>query len=77
VLLASMRERVVDDALKQPVESFSAALRHLAAGRYAQERREILATLGALGILTLDSTAGEFPVALANRYADIKAAGRI
>jgi uncharacterized protein (DUF58 family) len=77
VLLASMRERVVDDALKQPVESFSAALRHLAADRYAQERREILATLGALGILTLDSTAGEFPVALANRYAEIKAAGRI
>jgi hypothetical protein len=42
-----------------------------------QERREILATLGALGVLTLDSTAQGFAVALANRYSDIKAAGRI
>lgn len=77
VLLASMRERVVRDALSEPVQVFPEALRHLAAGRYVQERREILATLGALGILTLDSTAEEFPVALANRYSDIKAAGRI
>jgi hypothetical protein len=33
--------------------------------------------LGALGVLTLDSTAQGFAVALANRYFDIKAAGRI
>jgi uncharacterized protein (DUF58 family) len=77
VLLASMCEKVVRDAQSLPVESFPAALRHLAAGRYVQERREILATLGALGVLTLDSTAEECPVALANRYSDIKAAGRI
>jgi uncharacterized protein (DUF58 family) len=77
VLLASMREGVVRDAFSEPVESFPAALRHLAAGRYVQERREILASLGSLGILTLDSAAEEFPVALANRYSDIKAAGRI
>jgi hypothetical protein len=42
-----------------------------------QERREILASLGASGILTLDSTAKEFPVRLANTYFDIKAAGRL
>jgi hypothetical protein len=42
-----------------------------------QERREVLAALGASGVLTLDSTAREFPIALANRYFDIKAAGRI
>lgn len=77
VLLASMREEVVSRSFSQPVESFPSALRHLAAGRYIQERREILGSLGALGILTLDTTAREFPVALANRYTDIKAAGRI
>ncbi len=77
VLLASMRERAVEDAISQPVETFSSALQYLAADRYVQERREILATLGALGILTLDSTAQEFAVALANAYFDIKAAGRI
>ena len=41
------------------------------------ERREILATLGALGILTLDTTARDFATGLANSYLDIKSAGRI
>lgn len=77
VLLASMKERVVADAVTSPVNSFSSALQFLAADRYMQERREILATLGALGILTLDSVADEFAIALANSYFDIKAAGRI
>ncbi len=77
VVLASMRESAVQDAFSKPVESFPDALRFLAADRYVQERREILAGLGASGILTLDSTAKEFPVALANSYFDIKAAGRL
>ena len=77
VLLASMREEAVQEALAEPVGSFAAALRYLAAGRYVQERREILAGLGAAGILTLDTTAREFPVALANSYVDIKLAGRL
>lgn len=77
VLLASMREAAVQEAFSKPVESFSSALRYLAADRYVQERREILASLGASGILTLDSTAKEFPVRLANTYFDIKAAGRL
>ena len=77
VLLASMREGAVQDAFSEPVESFASALRYLAADRYVQERREILAGLGASGILTLDSTAKDFPVALANSYFDIKAAGRL
>lgn len=77
VLLASMREGVVQDAFSDPIGSFDAALRYLAADRYVQERREILANLGASGVLTLDSTASEFPVALANCYFDIKAAGRL
>ena len=77
VLLASMRERAVEDAMTDPVGSFSSALKFLAADRYVQERREILATLGALGVLTLDSTAQDFATALANTYYDIKAAGRL
>lgn len=77
VLVASMRERVVEDAMVQTVETFSSALKFLSAEHYVQERREILATLGGMGVLTLDSTAQEFAVALANAYSDIKAAGRI
>lgn len=77
ILLASMRERSVEDAITDPVESFAAALKYLAADRYIQERREILATLDALGILTLDTTAQSFAISLANSYLDIKAAGKI
>jgi uncharacterized protein (DUF58 family) len=77
VLLASLRERTVDEAVNNPVDSLSSALKFLAADRYLSERREILAQLGALGILTLDSTAQDLAISLANRYLDIKAAGRI
>ncbi len=77
VLLASLRERTVEDARKRPVETFSDALRFAAAERYDAERAEVLATLQGFGILTLDVPAQEFPVALANAYLDIKAAGRL
>jgi uncharacterized protein (DUF58 family) len=77
VLLASIRERQVEEAASRPVDSFGTALGYLAAGRYLEERREILATLTAAGVLTLDTSAGDLAVALANRYLDIKAAGRI
>lgn len=77
VLLASMREASVEDSVNEPVDGFSSALRFLAGNVYLEERREILATLAAHGVLTLDSTARSFAIALANRYLDIKAAGRL
>jgi uncharacterized protein (DUF58 family) len=77
VMLASLRERSVEDARVKPVDGFSDALRFAAAERYDAERAEVLATLQGFGILTLDVPAQQFPVALANRYLDIKAAGRL
>ena len=77
VMLASLRERSVEDARTRPVGSFGEALRFAAAERYDAERAAVLATLQGHGILTLDVPAQQFPVALANRYLDIKAAGRL
>lgn len=77
VLLASLREQVIEEARVRPVAGFQAALRFTAAERYGDERRAVLADLRAHGVLALDSTAKELPVALANRYLDIKAAGRL
>jgi uncharacterized protein (DUF58 family) len=77
VMLASLRERSVEDARVNPVSEFSDALRFAAAERYDAERAEVLATLQGFGILTLDVPAQQFPIALANRYLDIKAAGRL
>jgi uncharacterized protein (DUF58 family) len=77
VMLASLRERSVEEARTRPIADFGWALRFAAAERYDAERSEVLATLQGFGILTLDVPAQEFPVALANRYLDIKAAGRL
>ena len=77
VLVASMREKVVEQATTDLITSFPAALKFLAADRYMQERREVIASLNARGILSVDSTSEKFPVALANAYFDIKAAGRL
>ena len=77
VMLASLRERSVEDSRTRPIVDFGGALRFAAAERYDTERSEVLATLQGFGILTLDVPAQQFPVALANRYLDIKAAGRL
>ena len=77
VMLASLRERSVEDARVNPIDEFSDALRFAAAERYDAERAEVLATLQGFGILTLDVPAQQFPIALANLYLDIKAAGRL
>ncbi|MFT3990378.1 MAG: DUF58 domain-containing protein [Luteolibacter sp.] len=77
LLLASMREKSVDETFQAPVMDFSHALRYLAADHYVQERREVQAALGAAGIFTLDTIAQSFAVDLANRYLDIKSSGRI
>ncbi len=77
VMLASLRERSVEVSRTKPISGFGDALRFAAAERYDAERSEVLATLQRSGILTLDVPAQDFPVALANRYLDIKAAGRL
>lgn len=77
VMLASLRERTVEDARHQAIDQFSQALTFSAAERYHAERGEVLAALKSRGVLTLDVPAGDLPVALANRYLEIKAAGRL
>ncbi|MGE9269554.1 MAG: DUF58 domain-containing protein, partial [Verrucomicrobiales bacterium] len=77
VVLASLRERSVEDARHQPVEIFKDALRYAAAEQYHREREEVMAELRAHGVVTLDVPAQEFPVALANQYLDLKAAGKL
>ena len=77
VVLASLREESLQAARLDPVGDFDGALRFAAAEHYDRERTEILASLRAHGVITIDVPAGELAVALANRYLDIKAAGRL
>ena len=77
VLLASLREHIIDAAMGAPIHSFPTALRFLAADRYIEERREILATIHANGVITRDCTAPNLAITLANSYLDIKSSGKI
>lgn len=77
VVLASLRERSIEDARKAPVATFNDALLFSAAEQYNSERSEVMATLRGHGVITLDVPASELPIELANRYLDIKASGRL
>ena len=72
VVLASLREEGIDLMRDEKVESFDDALGFLAAEDYSTERDRVLAGLRGDGIVTLDETAKEFPVALTNIYLDTR-----
>jgi len=75
--VASLREQGVDSLRRVPVEDFRSALVFGAAEGYLAERRRLLHNLGREGVITVDATAAELPVALANRYLEIKRAARL
>jgi len=77
VVLASLRESGVDALDQQPVDDLQSALRLGAASCYREERDQILQKLTASRILTIDEPAQNLPVALANRYLEIKARGEL
>ena len=70
VVLASLRELGIGKMLEKELQNFDDALGYLAAQDYAREREKVLAGLRGDGVVTLDETARDFPVALANTYLD-------
>lgn len=70
VILASMREMGIDEMLERKPGDFDEALGYLAAQDYVAERGRVLAGLRGDGVVALDETAQNFPVALANTYLD-------
>jgi len=72
VVFASLRESGIGAMLDKDLRSFEDALGYFAAHDYAAERQDVLTTLKADGIVTLDETAQEFPIALANTYLDTR-----
>ena len=77
VMLASLREQEVDQRREGKIHTLTRALSCASAHMYMEEREKILGQLRSLGILTLDETAQNLPVALANSYFDIKQKGMI
>jgi uncharacterized protein (DUF58 family) len=77
VLFASLREPSLDEALMKPVKNLDTALTHAAAQDYRHERSKALKRIEHSGTMTLDVEPRQLPIALVNRYLEIKRAGRL
>lgn len=77
VLVASLRERVLDEVLEETVVGFDAALESAAAQQYLALRRITHDRLAAEGIFLVDVTPEQLPAQLVNRYLDIKQSGAL
>ena len=77
VVLTSLREQQVEQLLNRPIHTLEEAGAFGAAARYLDERAETLNTLERRGVITLDETAQQLPIALANRYLQIKRSGQL
>ena len=75
VLLASMREQAIDQALDKPVDNQEEALQKAAVQHYLATREATLQRIRALGIRCLDVPPPELSVNLINHYLDIKRSG--
>ena len=77
VLVASMREQILDQELARPIRDFDQALRHAATRDYLQQRERAVDALRAGGALCLDTVPQALSVSLVNQYLDLKASGRL
>jgi uncharacterized protein (DUF58 family) len=72
VVVANLRESMLDRTLSQAVRGFDSALRFQAVGEYLDSRRRSLGELRHLGAVVLDLLAPQLPAALVNNYLSIK-----
>ena len=77
VLFASLREAILSRALAARIDSFDRALTHAATAEYLQRRELAFRRLERGGAVCLDVEPAELPIALVNRYIDIKRSGRL
>lgn len=77
VLFASLREKILRRALASRVDSFDRAITHAAAADYLQSRRHMFNRLEGLGAMCVDVEPDELPMALVNRYLEIKRSGQL
>lgn len=77
VLVASMREQILDQELARPIRDFDQALRHAATRDYLRQRDQAVDSLRAGGALCLDVVPQDLSVALVNQYLELKTSGRL
>jgi uncharacterized protein (DUF58 family) len=77
VLFASLREKVLDDAVMLPVNDFESALTHAAAVDYRVQRDAAFRRLKLGNVVCLDVPPQRLAVALVNQYLEVKRSGRL
>jgi uncharacterized protein (DUF58 family) len=75
VLLASLRETGLDKLREGEIGDFDGALGYAAAIEYLQARQRQFARLHGQGVHVLDTSPPRLPVALVNRYWEMKRSG--
>jgi uncharacterized protein (DUF58 family) len=75
VMVANIREQVLDQLNETPVLTFDDSLNYAGVRRLLHERRESHRKLTAAGVYAIDCTANELAVRVANAYLEIKSAG--
>jgi uncharacterized protein (DUF58 family) len=77
VLIANLRESVLDEVLEQPVDDFSQARLYAATCHYLAQRERTQDLLRRQGAMILDTKPQDLPVAMVNHYMDLKRSGRL
>jgi uncharacterized protein (DUF58 family) len=77
VLFASLREKVLDEALMLPVTDYESALTHAAAVDYRMQRDAAFRRLKLANVVCLDVPPQRLAVALVNQYLEVKRSGRL
>jgi uncharacterized protein (DUF58 family) len=77
VLFASLREKVLDDAVLLPVNDFDSALTHAAAVDYRLQRDAAFRRLKLGNVVCLDVPPQRLAVSLVNQYVEVKRSGRL
>jgi hypothetical protein len=77
VLFASLRENILSRALSARVDTFDRALTHAATADYLRSRELTFRRLERAGAVCVDEEPEGLPMALVNRYTDIKRGGRL
>ena len=72
VLIANLREAILNEVTNEPVASFDQAIRYASTVDYLSQRSQNHKMLANSGAIALDVTAEELPIAVVNRYLDIK-----
>ncbi|SDK61939.1 Uncharacterized conserved protein, DUF58 family, contains vWF domain [Microbulbifer yueqingensis] len=77
VMVASLRERALDELVRSPVEEFPAALEHLATVDLVQRRQRLLQHLRARNVIVADARPERMHLALVENYWRLKRSGRL